>query len=270
MSKTVDLSTYELAGGNHIITVKAHGTGFRNSLASNSVEYSKTIGSNWATDNWQTIQAVSIAGKTAAIYGSQVGVTREITLTNGDIMTIRLSNATDNMYSLSDGSRTTGLCMEFVDCFPDQGKMNTTSTNSGGWNASNMRTVRMAQLFDLLPDDLKAVIATVDIMASPGGSSSKTLVTSRDKLFLLAEREIFATRTYSRQVEWDALRRWQYYAQNDTATARIKTRNGSANGWWSRSAREDDSETFCRVNNSGNAYYFIAVSSYGVSPAFCI
>lgn len=227
-------------------------------------------GSDWATDDWALVQITSQNGATAATYGSQVGATRDITLTNGNTMTIRLSNATDDMYSLSDGSRTTGLCMEFVDCFPDTYAMNSNGSNAGGWNGCQMRTVKMAQLYDLLPDDLKAVIATVDIKASSGGSSGSTVVTSQDQLFLLAEREIFASRSYSLQAEWDALTRWQYYANNDTATARVKKRNASAYNWWERSAIAGDSNYFCFVNSYGDANDSYAGYTLGVSPGFTI
>lgn len=39
MAKTIDLSTYRLAGGDHIITVKAHGNSINDSAASDSVTY---------------------------------------------------------------------------------------------------------------------------------------------------------------------------------------------------------------------------------------
>lgn len=262
---TVDMGATTAKVGD-IITVKAYGTGFNDSTVSNSAEYTGGFGVNWATDGWNTIKNTSLAGKTAEIYGSQVGATREIALTNGNTMTIRLSNATDNMYSLSDGSRTTGLCVEFVDCFPDKYAMNSTDTSAAGWNGCQMRTIKMAQIFDLLPADLKAVIATVNIKASRGS----TVVTSQDKLFLLAEREIFATRQFSLQAEWNALKRWQYYANNDTAAARVKKRNGSATSWWERSAMSGNSYSFCIVPASGSASNGNAGFSGGVSPAFCI
>ena len=225
---------------------------------------------DWATDSWATIQAVSVAGKTAQTYGSQVGATRQITLTDNTTMTIRLSNADDTMYTLSDNSRTSGLCMEFVDCFPTTAQMNTSNTNAGGWNACAMRTVTMAQLYDLLPSDLKDVLATVNIKAANGGSGTISVVDSADKLFLLAEKEVFGTRTYSVTAEADALTQWKWYQDHNTNADRVKKRNGSASYWWLRSPRSGYSYYFCIVFSSGSAGRSDAFTGYGVSPGFVI
>ena len=229
-----------------------------------------SVGVDWATDNWQLIKNTSIAGQVATVYGSQVGATRQITLTDNTTMTIRLSNADDTMYARSDGSGTTGLCMEFVDCFPDAWQMNTSNTNAGGWNACQMRTVRMAQLFDLLPSDLAAVIETADIPTANNGTGTVSVIDSEDKLFLLAEKEVFGTRTYSVAAEADALTQWAWYATHNTNADRVKKRNGSASYWWLRSPFSGDSSIFCDVNSSGSADYSYARYSLGVSPGFVI
>lgn len=226
-------------------------------------------GVDWATDNWRVIKNTSIAGQVATVYGSQVGATRQITLTDNTTMTIRLSNADDTMYTLSDNSRTSGLCMEFVDCFPTTAYMNSTNTNAGGWNASAMRTVTMAELYNLLPSDLKAVLATVNIKAADSGTSS-TVDTSADQLFLLAEKEVFGTRTNSVAAEADALTQWKWYQDHNTNADRVKKRSGSASNWWLRSPRTDSNSNFCSVYSAGSINSTGAGISIGVSPAFVI
>lgn len=232
-----------------------------------------SVGSDWATDNWQIIKNTSVAGQTAAIYGSQVGATRQITLTNGTPMTIRLSNADDTMYELSDNSRTSGLCMDFVDCFATTAAMNSSNTSSGGWNASMMRTVTMAQLYDLLPSDLRDVLATVNIKAADGRNSS-TVDTSADKLFLLAAKEVFGTSNNNAMAEENAvLTQWKWYQDHNTNADRVKKVNGSAFAWWLRSPFSGYSDTFCHVYSSGSAYNsggYNASTSFGVSPGFVI
>ena len=121
----------------------------------------------------------------------------------------------------------------------------------------------------LLPDDLQEVIATVKVKACESGNSG-TIIESSDKLFLPAEREVFASRSYSRTEEFNALQRWQYYAQNDTQNARKKNRHGSASNWWLRSPRGGGSNNFAMVNSYGNADYGIAIYNDGVAPGFCI
>ena len=229
-----------------------------------------SVGVDWATDNWQLIKNTSIAGQVATVYGSQVGATRQITLTDNSTMTIRLSNADDTMYTLSDNSRSSGLCMEFVDCFPTTAQMNSTNTNAGGWNASMMRTVTMAQLYDLLPSDLKDVLATVNIKAAYSGTSS-TVDTSADKFFLLAAKEVFGTsNNYARAEENAVLTQWKWYQDHNTNADRVKKRSGSASNWWLRSPYFGSSNYFCGVYSSGSADFGDASGSRGVSPAFVI
>ena len=231
--------------------------------------YTGGMNPDFATATWAEIQIVSLAGMTADLYGNQVGTTRTITLKNGKTMTLRLANATNDMYQLSDGSGTTGLVMEFVDLWADTKYMNSSSTNSGGWNNSYMRKTVMPLILEQLPDDLAAVLATVNIKGCNSGTSG-TINTSADKLFLPAEREIFASRSYSRTEEWNVLQRWQWYAQHDTAANRIKKRSGSASVWWLRSPYSGNSILFVHVYSSGIASYTTATYSYGVAPGFCI
>ena len=228
------------------------------------------VGVDWATDSWQIIKNTSVVGQTAEIYGSQVGATRQITLTDNTTMTIRLSNADDTMYTLSDGSRTSGLCMEFVDCFSTTAPMNSSRTNFGGWNASIMRTVTMASLYDLLPSDLKSAIATVDIKASAGGPSND-VTTSADNLFLLAAKEVFGTSSNGRSEENAVLTQWKWYQDHDTETSRRKNVNNGLSTWWLRSPAQDSYDRrFIDVYLLGSQETNDANTTQGVSPAFVI
>lgn len=225
----------------------------------------------WATDSWETIRAVSKAGLTAEAYGNQVGATRDITLTDDTVMTLRLANATTDMYDRVGESGKTGLIVEFKDCFPDKTSMNSGNSNAGGWNATIMRTETMGQLLDLLPSDLKSVIATVGIKTANGGSDATEVVTSSDKLFLPAEYEVFGARTNSWQTECDSLTRWKYYADNTAASSRYKKIGGTTTVWWLRSPNNSYTTTFVGVNASGASIGILKGAALNaVSPAFCI
>ena len=227
------------------------------------------INPDFATATWEELSIASKNGSAEAIYGNQVGATREITLNNGKSFMVRLANCTSDMYDLADGSGKTGFVLEFADCWPDTKYMNTSSTNSGGWNGSYMRKTVMPLIWEQLPDDLKNVIAKVKIKAAQSGSNG-TLPESEDTLFLPAEREIFGNCVYSRTEEWNALQRWQYYEQNDTDVARVKQRSGNAAWWWLRSPRSGSSNNFVSVNSGGSVSYAYANLSGGVAPSFCI
>ena len=152
---------------------------------------------------------------------------------------------------------------QLVDCLNQTQQMNTSNTNTGGWNGSAMRG-RMSTYKSQLPAALRNVIKTVKKKSGTGGGSSSGTQQTNDDLFLLSEIEIFGTTTYSvagegTQYEW-------YKAGN----SRIKKVNGSANYWWERSPRSGYTYYFCCVISSGNANLGTADYSCGVSFGFCV
>lgn len=226
------------------------------------------VNPDYVNATWREIKTAAEAGIAGELYADYVGnEDRTINLTNGQTVAIRLSNASQELYELADGSRMGCLGFEFVDAVNGTYKMNDSNTNNGGWHESKMRNTHMAEFFDMLPDELKELIATVKTISVKSGYDG-TLVESEDKLFLLAEREIFGSRQYSRPEEWNSLNRWEYYEQNDTPAARIKNVNGSPYTCFERSAYSGNSSGFCCVGNSGNANGSSAGSSRGAAPAF--
>lgn len=223
---------------------------------------------DFATATPQELKNAVIEGQAATLYA--VGATKQITLKNGQTITLRLANNTTDLYDYADGSGTTGFVLEFVECFGTKYYMNSPATNDGGWNACYMRTTVMPLILAQLPDEWQEVVATVKIKAGNGYSTGNAVIESNDKLFLPAEREIFASPYFSAQTEWDALTRWQWYAQHDTNADRIKTFNGSAALWWERSPSNGHSDTFCGVYSDGSDSDNVANYSNGVAPAFCI
>lgn len=225
------------------------------------------IDPDFATCTWANLKKAVDAGVASSMF--TVGSTRTITTKDGQTFTIRLANNTDNMYAYANGSGTTGFVLEFVELWKDYKYMNPTSTNTGGWNASYMRQTVMPLIMEQLPDDMVAVIASIKTKSCYSGTDA-TLVESTDNLFLPAEREIFASRSYSRTEEWNALTEWQYYAANSSASIRIKKRSGSACNWWERSPYTGNTNTFCIVYSNGSATINGANNTSGVAPGFCI
>lgn len=224
------------------------------------------INPDFATATPQELKNAVIEGQAATLYA--VGATKQITLKNGQTITLRLANNTTDLYDYANGSGTTGFVIEFVECFGTQYYMN--RSNDGGWSSSYMRTTVMPLILAQLPDEWQEVVATVKIKAGNGYSTGNAVIESDDKLFLPAEREIFASRDGSAQTEWDVLTRWQWYTQHNTTEDRIKTFDGSANSWWLRSPISGSSFYFCSVNIDGYSDSNSAYSSNGVAPAFCI
>ena len=215
---------------------------------------------------------MQIAANAGLANEYELGSTRSIKLKDGTDITLRIADNTGNIIKRDDDTYA-GLVIEFVEQMPTAAKMNPTSTNAGGWDGSKMRDEIMADIYKLLPDDWKDVVADAKIQTMNGGSQSGTaLVTSTDKLWLPAEREIFTTRSYSHLDEWNALERFALYdlPENDNNAFRIKRRAGSNQIWWLRSPYSSRTSSFVYVTSSGSVSYYYADSSLGVSPCFAI
>lgn len=149
--------------------------------------------------------------------------------------------------------------------------MNSSATNSGGWNGSNMRTTHCPAFLAALPSDWQAVIADCDKYSdnTGGGSDTASYVTkTTDKIFLLAEYEVFGARTYANSKEKDYQAQYAYYANGNSKIKYKHNGTGSAGNWWLRSVRASSSTAFCLVGTSGSASIGYASYTYGFAPGF--
>ena len=122
-----------------------------------------------------------------------------------------------------------------------------------------------------LPSALRAVMKPMTIYTdnTAGGSDTASYVTkSVDYLPLLAEFEIFGSRSYANSAEKNYQKQYDYYKAGNS---KIKYRHNSTSstaGWWERSPCYYDSSRFCFVNPTGDAYAYDARISFGLAPAF--
>ena len=102
-----------------------------------------------------------------------------------------------------------------------------------------------------------------------GGSDNASYVTkTTDYLPLLAEYEIFGTRSYANSAEKNYQAQYAYYSAGNSKVKYRHSATGSAAWWWERSPYYYGSNSFCIVNPDGGANYYNAGSSNGVAPAF--
>lgn len=219
--------------------------------------YPFTIGDNLNDTDWADIDICGRLGMAQQFF--KVGDSKTVNIggTNYEVQIIGFNH--DDKVSGGKAA----YSFQLVDCLNQTQQMNTSNTNTGGWNGSAMRG-RMSTYKSQLPAALRNVIKTVKKKSGTGGGSSSGTQQTNDDLFLLSEIEIFGTTTYSvagegTQYEW-------YKAGN----SRIKKVNGSANSWWERSPRSGNTTTFCYVYSSGNANINAASNSCGVSFGFCV
>ena len=149
--------------------------------------------------------------------------------------------------------------------------MNNTQSNYGGWESSRMRSTTLPLVKSALPSDLQAVLKTTTIYSdnTGGGSDTASYVTAtQDELYLLAEFEIFGTRSYANSAERNHQQQYAYYVAGNS---KIKYRHNStatAVYWWERSVFATNNSIFCRVGTNGTAGYDTNVYSFGLAVAF--
>lgn len=165
------------------------------------------------------------------------------------------------------------------------------NTNSGGWKGCDLRYDVLGStnsnnndagtttatspvsgtLMAALPSDLRAVMKPMTIYTdnTGGGSNTASYVTaSVDYLPLLAEFEIFGTRSYANSAEQNYQQQYQYYKNGNS---KVKYRHSSTSStayWWERSPYYYYSGAFCSVGTNGAASTSNARYSIGLAPAF--
>lgn len=162
--------------------------------------------------------------------------------------------------SLASGGTSKLLTFQSIDVVCNN-IMNSSSTTSGGWASSPMRTFMNGDLLSKFPQYVQDVIVEVKkpYCATANGATQY----SNDKLFIASEKEIFGTSSYGNDGT-----QYEYWSINNTDSARIKKLNGSVQYWWMRSVY--NSASFRYVLTSGRAGYYDASGSSGCVPCFCI
>lgn len=159
----------------------------------------------------------------------------------------------------SYGSTSTGFCM------------NTSNTNSGGWNNSYMRKTICPAFLEALPTAWQNIIAACTKYSdnTGGGSNTASYVTATsDKIWLLSEMEVQGTRSYANSAEANYQKQYDYYKNGNSKVKYQHTATTSACAWWLRSVFASSTYIFCIVNAGGSANSNHAYSSLGFAPGF--
>ena len=288
------------AKGNATITVSVAADTNYTAPADKTCSVEVTLPTKVLNDNsWATIREVSSAGLGANYWA--VGDVKSIVL-NGTVRNYTFNNLTVNAFILGFnhnsakegankihfqigkiGSTAVALCDSNYNNTGDGFRMNTSQTNSGGWNASHMRKTVLGNsntptsplansLMAALPADLRAVMQPVtkytDNTANGGGNVQTYVTATTDYLFLLAEFEVFGTRSYANSYEQNYQAQYDYYKAGNSRVAYNHSAVSTAVWWWLRSPRYNNDHLFQNVytdghNNNNNANYCA-----GVRPGF--
>lgn len=148
------------------------------------------------------------------------------------------------------------------------GYMNSTDTNSGGWEGCARRKWCNSVYKGCLPPYIQNMMKQVKKLTS-AGSWNSTIETSNDYAFLPSEIEVFDSVGYSFTGEGE---QYQYF-KNATANRYKKPRYSSdyvSGYYWTRSPCSSGSGSFCGVGVGGGAGTYSAGYAHGIAPCLCI
>ena len=259
--------------------------------------FNDTLNSN----TWAAIKAASDAGDAANVWS--VGDTKSIRL-NGKVGNFTFSNQSIDAFivgfnhnSSKEGGQRTHFAIGKISgklvalCDSQYGNeqtssgyfnMNTSRTNSGGWNNSNMRRNILGNtgtpssppantLLAALPADLRAVMKPVTKYTDNTGNNSNAagnVTATTDYIWLFAEFEVFGQRYYANQYEQNHQAQYTYWKSGNLRVAYRHSATGTAVWWWLRSAYYYGTDGFCYVNTGGAYGTYSASWSAGVLAGF--
>ena len=148
------------------------------------------------------------------------------------------------------------------DCYGTLYSMNSSGTNSTGWDGSKMRTETLTAILAKMPENIRNGISAVNKLTATSGDNG-TIKTTSDKLFTYSEMEVYGSVTSSHAGEG---KQYDYFKAGNS---KVKKVGGTASWWWLRSPRANNSGAFCAVNTDGSIDYHYASGSGGVCFAFC-
>ena len=293
------------AKGNATITVSVAADTNYTAPADKTCSVNVTLPTNTLNDNdWATIKQVSDSGKGSSYWA--VGDMKSIQI-NGKVGNFTFSNLTINTFILGFnhnsgkegnnkihfqigkiGTTAVALCdSQYNSNQSNNGyfNMNPNNSNSGGWKESYMRKTLLGNtgtptsppsnsLLAALPSALRNVMKPVtkytDNVGNNTGNTQSNVTSTTDYLFLLAEYEVFGSRSYANSYEQNYQVQYDYYKAGNSKVANNHTNTASAVWWWLRSPYYGSNYSFCIVNYNGSTDYGNAYCSAGVRPGFAV
>lgn len=170
-----------------------------------------------------------------------------------------------------------GISFEYVDILTST-QMNSSDTNSGGWNASTLRGTLNGTKYSSLITTYHIKKVKKDYIPTYNVASTQQ---TEDYLWLLSCGEIwdngynggttrgYATTTEGKQYKYYKMKLGSTgYSNSNDITKKPSTSN--SNWWWLRSPYYNYGYLFCIVYSPGNCSNHTASDSGGVTPGFAI
>lgn len=210
---------------------------------------------------WEAIAEVAESGKAPVVLG--LGATKHFTLKNGEALLARIIDFNHDF--LTDEPGLAPITWELAHTMADLRAMNKERTNATSWDGADLRAWLNGDLWELLPDDLKAVIKPV-LKLTASKTKADQLIETKDRLFIKSEREMTGRCFYSLPGEG---RQYALYAAEGVSWAMKDPKGGDA--WpWLRSPYASTATGFCLVDRDGAPGGNGAGYACGVAFGFCV
>lgn len=160
--------------------------------------------------------------------------------------------------------------------YAPSGYGSTPTTSRAGCDAVASTAINPVRstLMSALPADLRAVMKPITKYTDNKGNSSNVaanVTASVDYLPLLAEQEIFGSRSYANPYEQRYQAQYAYYSAGNSKVKYRHSATGSAAYWWERSPMYGNASGFCCVDSNGNTTcYYTSGVSLGLAPIFMV
>ena len=253
-----------------------------------------------SNNTWETIKNISDSGQGANYWS--IGDRKAVTL-DGTVGALTLSNYTTYAFIIGfnhnasveganrihfqlaktalSGGTDVCLCDSYYKNTGGGFRMNTGSTNSGGWENSNMRNAicgtslsnYSGTIIAVIPAALRAVLKSVTKYTdnTGGGSTEASNVTATtDYFFLLSENEVLGNISYGNKAEKLYQEQYAYYSTGNSKTKYKHDEPSTSAAWWTRSPYASYSYLFVLVDTDGRPDRTSADASLGFAPGFCV
>ena len=171
----------------------------------------------------------------------------------GDIIKVKLTDGV-KVQAMAMQQEEDGVIFCLVDCLPGEYPMNSTRTNEGGYEESDLRKKLNGEILNLFPAELKAMMAPFD---------------NGDLLRLPTEKEIFGENYYG-EYESPYVKQWKPMKKRRNRMAFDCSKDENLQWYWLMNKVRESVASFAFVNGNGVAGYCSASRSGGVRPAFKI
>ena len=251
---------------------------------------------------WEQISEISSAGQGANYWS--IGDRKAVVL-NGTVGNLSLSNFTTYAFIVGfnhnasvegsgrihfqlgktdlSGGTDVALCdSKYMSGVSATGyfSMNSSDTNSGGWESSQMRTnicgtslsSYSGTIIAVIPAALRAVLKSVTKYADNTGNSmaASAVTATTDYFFLFSEYEVFGKISKSNPNEASKQAQYAYYSAGNSKIKYKHSAMTTAVLWWLRSACYFNSSNFALVVTGGSLDLGSSNYSLGFTPGFCV